>query len=296
MDDKVVSGDGMKRRLPLWMLGDHALNKSETASSNSRDDDDDKGSRADEERVTKCRRRPKWKSCEIGNDNDGLELEEKSTGVLRRCRVRKQTRRETISHDVDMDSEVAINQKKRKGRAKKSLEVDSNTDDLEGCVENREDEDLTMEDLMSIAKEFVQDDEVAQPVVSLKHEHRDEDAHSQHIQCGSSIRVPQGNTRSFQDRGTSSSSIAVENLTGEGPTCKPTMSGNPTQDMLDLFLGPLLKKTQEQEKDGVPLAEEINFTREVKKQAYSVVLGEEEPPVVMKKKTSLKDKVAMFLD
>ena len=101
-------------------------------------------------------RRPKWKSCEIGNDNDGLELEEKSTGVLRRCRVRKQTRRETISHDVDMDSEVAINQKKRKGRAKKSLEVDSNTDDLEGCVENREDEDLTMEDLMSIAKEVIQ--------------------------------------------------------------------------------------------------------------------------------------------
>lgn len=292
MDDRVVSSDGVKRRLPLWMLGDQALNKSETVSSNNRDDDDYEGSRADEERVKKRGRRPKSKSCEIGNDNDDLKLEEESTGVLRRCRVRKQTRRETISHDVDMDGEVAIDKKKCKRRAKKSLEFGNNTEDLEGCVENREDEDLTMEDLMSIAKEFVQDDEDAQPVVSFNHGHRDEDAQSQHIEGGGSLSVSQGNIRSFQDRGTSSSSIEVENLTGEISTCKPTMSGNPTQDMLDLFLGPLLKKTQEKEKE---ITEEINFTHEVKKQPCSVVLGEE-PPVVMKKKTSLKDKVAMFLD
>lgn len=142
--------------------------------------------------------------------------------------------------------------------------------------------------------QFVQEDEDAQSVVSLKHGHRI-GTQSQNIESGSSIRVPQGNIRSFQDQGTSSSNIALENLASKVANCKSTMSGNPTQDMLDLFLGPLLKKTQEGEKEDVTLTEEINFTHEVKNQSFSVVHGGE-PAVVMKKKTSLKDKVAMFLD
>lgn len=76
-------------------------------------------------------------------------------------------------------------------------------------------------------------------------------------------------------------------------------TGNPAQDMLDLFLGPLLQKSAPvKERLIEPVEEVCNFSlvetnekavyREEKKPA-------EERETLVKKKGSLKDKVAMFL-
>ena len=63
--------------------------------------------------------------------------------------------------------------------------------------------------------------------------------------------------------------------------------------MLDLFLGPLLKKPFEQENRS--FIKDMEFAYEFERQSQNTVVGEEIEPL-MKKKSSLKDKVAMFLD
>ncbi|KAL3522873.1 hypothetical protein ACH5RR_015707 [Cinchona calisaya] len=293
MDDQVVSNEGTKRRLPLWMSGDQEREKSETVDSNKTDSVDE-GRRIDGERIKKNGRRPKSKSFEKGNDDSGLALEEESSSLIRKCRERKQSRSEVVNHDVDINVDVAVKKKKRRGRIKMNPEVENN-EDVEGGVENGEDEDLTMDDLMTIAKEYVQEGIDTKLDVSSKRGHMAGSQSEDIDQSGNSGTFPRGNRRSFEDHASSSCSAPTANPTHVADGFKPAMSGNPTQDMLDLFLGPLLKKTQEQDKEGGLIAEETKFTYEAKRQHRSGVLGEE-PVVLVKKKSSLKDKVAMFLD
>lgn len=72
-------------------------------------------------------------------------------------------------------------------------------------------------------------------------------------------------------------------------------TGNPAQDMLDLFLGPLMKKTIEKESESRFFTEDVTFAHEIIRESHSNVVREGIAPI-MKKKSSLKDKVAMFLD
>lgn len=69
-------------------------------------------------------------------------------------------------------------------------------------------------------------------------------------------------------------------------------TGDPAQDMLDLFLGPLLKKSPEGNK---PLVKDMKFTYEFERFNQNNVFGEAAEPL-MKKKSSLSEKVAKFLD
>lgn len=73
-------------------------------------------------------------------------------------------------------------------------------------------------------------------------------------------------------------------------------TGDAAQDMLDLFLGPLLKKPPNNEQEiGAGKTESMIITNESIKQATSREMWREEATLT-KKKSSLKDKVAMFLD
>lgn len=72
---------------------------------------------------------------------------------------------------------------------------------------------------------------------------------------------------------------------------------DPAHDMLDLFLGPLLKKPVEEKKNDFVIGD-VAFSQEFRKigiQTKNDIAREEIVPL-MKKKSSLKDKVAMFLD
>ncbi|KAK9115096.1 hypothetical protein Syun_021893 [Stephania yunnanensis] len=71
------------------------------------------------------------------------------------------------------------------------------------------------------------------------------------------------------------------------------ITGDPTQDMLNLFLGPLLLQPQVEERRLESMEEDITSHSELcKKEA----LQEKIVPLVAKKKSSLKDKVTLFLD
>lgn len=86
-------------------------------------------------------------------------------------------------------------------------------------------------------------------------------------------------------------STGVENL-----ATNTRRTGDAAQDMLDLFLGPLLKKPPNNEQEiGAGKTESMIITNESIKQATSREMWREEATLT-KKKSSLKDKVAMFLD
>ena len=73
---------------------------------------------------------------------------------------------------------------------------------------------------------------------------------------------------------------------------------NDPLDMIDLLFGGLLKKSQETQRKNDALSEKIMLDCELSKSSRNDSLVEAEVEVfpVMKKKVSLQDKVAMFLD
>ncbi|OIT05508.1 PREDICTED: uncharacterized protein LOC109243683 [Nicotiana attenuata] len=149
------------------------------------------------------------------------------------------------------------------------------------------DEDLTVEDLLSIAKEYVNENEQAAsgkgkigPV---------EDAISMSI---GSLSCTEVNNQSLRREERNSDCISIQTTIEDAPP-KLNMSENPTQDMLDVFLGPLLKKTHEERRvelvrEDMSLAYDLNKKKQIE--------PSEGQPVLVKKKSSLKDKVALLLD
>ncbi|KAG5240639.1 rRNA biogenesis protein [Salix suchowensis] len=77
------------------------------------------------------------------------------------------------------------------------------------------------------------------------------------------------------------------NLVSEESLISSSRTGDPAHDMLDLFLGPLLKKPMEKEKRSEFIATDVDFTFELKKKSQCDFGDEMAPP--MKKKSSLKD-------
>lgn len=82
---------------------------------------------------------------------------------------------------------------------------------------------------------------------------------------------------------------SVDEILEDSLSFHKTATGDAAQDMLDLFLGPLLKKPNSTE----PSKFETNIGEELRSgvQSSKQVRGS-----VVKKKSSLKDKVAMFLE
>jgi hypothetical protein len=84
------------------------------------------------------------------------------------------------------------------------------------------------------------------------------------------------------------------NLVSEESLISSSRTGDPAHDMLDLFLGPLLKKPVEKEMRSEFTTMDVDFTFELKKKTRNDFGDEMVPP--MKKKSSLKDKVSLLLD
>lgn len=83
--------------------------------------------------------------------------------------------------------------------------------------------------------------------------------------------------------------------TGELILTSTSQTDHPAQDMLDVFLGPLLRKTLEKEEKSKSSLESLEITHEFTRQSQNEP-GEEEMVPLTKKRNTLKDKVAMFLD
>lgn len=82
---------------------------------------------------------------------------------------------------------------------------------------------------------------------------------------------------------------------GEGTIVNPSRTGDPAQDMLDLLLGPLLRKPAWEENKIGLIKEDLMFAGDIAKQRQNNI-GTEVVVPLTKKKSSLKDKVAKFLD
>jgi hypothetical protein len=117
-------------------------------------------------------------------------------------------------------------------------------------------------------------------------------------ECGSERQVIMTassckDSRCLLDVPNSNQSSSAHELASEETVSIDRRTADPAQDMLDLFLGPLLKKPLMEENKS--FVKDIAFAYEIERQSQNNVVGEEIEPL-MKKKSSLKDKVAMFLD
>lgn len=110
-----------------------------------------------------------------------------------------------------------------------------------------------------------------------------------------SFSGPQTNENLRVDEATTSSYNSSDSLTYEGGVVSTSRTGDPAQDMLNLFLGPLLKHPLEEEKNTKIMTEDMTFVPKYGKHSRNASIGEEFV-TSMKKKSSLKDKVAMLLD
>lgn len=309
--DGIVSNDVTKRLLPSWMLGVASVEKGRVGDSRNdsdnrdRDVDDGCGVREEGQKIeNRGGRRPKLKVAVVREKqdefSDGLELEqgnEESSALVVKPRGGKRKKRKI---NLDIEETPKKKRKNRKDRANRNSQ--SIEDGVTGCCsENGDDEDfLTVEDLMFFAKECVQGDNIGTKKVELM---KEDDFGDTTVQSGNSIDVQENKRESETEEIINSSGVTTRNVnvTSEGSDCKLSMSGDPTKDMLDLLLGPLLKKAEEKGKKKVDLINEmdiINFEMKRKEQDMGAGLGQEQATTIVtnKKKTSLRDQVAMFLD
>ncbi|KAJ9549451.1 hypothetical protein OSB04_021994 [Centaurea solstitialis] len=296
-----------KRRLPSWMAGASTSNK----VSEPLDSDENDVVTKEEASVVTRTRKPKAKvptskhKKEVGVPNDGKS-------VLVKCEARRK-KRELVEKDVverhRPEPEVVVGKRKR-GRARrkeeeehdpsrnkeeKSYEFESNNENQAPSDDDEEDEDLTVDDLLSIAKEFVANDE--SDIGQQKPSERECKSKSKSLYTSSSVTttsliVPQ-DTRSPMQEEAPSRHDSIEKTTSKVTLADSISTGDPAQDMLDLLLGPLLKKPIR--KEETVLTKDIILSHEVKNQQNDAVITNK-PVTWTKKKSSLRDAVAMLLD
>ncbi|KAK4371211.1 hypothetical protein RND71_010686 [Anisodus tanguticus] len=325
MDDQIVLDKGGKRQLPRWTFATSAADQ--VKEKVKTDKVDNNNNNTEEEIVTKRRKNRRIKDkkeafteesttelsiCQttkrsrrkldlpLPNDdcNDesgltgskcdgmkiegGVEMEESTTKAIDRSSLRK--RRCSRMKGNSNDAGPSLRRQKQKAKNSRN----GNCADVEESTPKSDDEDLTIEDLMNIAEEYAGDDDEDLTVEDLMSIAK-EDAISMSIGSLSCIEVDNQSLR----RETNSDCISVQERTIEDAPPKVNMSENPTQDMLDLFLGPLLKKTHEEKRVEL-VREEMSLARDLNKKNQSDPSGDR--PAVVKKKSSLKDKVLLLLD
>ncbi|KAL8100638.1 uncharacterized protein LOC141687211 [Apium graveolens] len=159
------------------------------------------------------------------------------------------------------------------------------SEDIEAALPNEGDEDLTMDDLLNIANEFVKDEKDGG---QQKKPYAEQIVHKQCAPTAISRNEPADSVIA---------SDTVKRLPHEETASCHNLSstGDPAQDMLDLLLGPLLTQPPKEEKKADIITDEMIIAHQLKKQNQKVHINDAAIPLA-KKKTSLKDKVAMLLD
>ncbi|KAK9076277.1 hypothetical protein SSX86_004610 [Deinandra increscens subsp. villosa] len=277
-----------KRRLPSWMVSASTANK----ASKPLDADASSVITIDEVSVVTKSKNPKAKGVtrnhkkEVGFSSD--------KDFLVKCET-KRKKRGVVEEDVieccDPDQEVVVEKRKRgrvkrkaeefeslRKKNKKSYEFDGGDEDQAlSCGE--EDDDLTMDDVLSFAKEFVENDK--------------SDTGQQkppEVQC--ELRSKSAYTKSPVHEETGSHYKTVE-TSSKVTVADSKLTGDAAQDMLDLFLGPLLKKPILKEETSS--TNDILISHEIKNRQHAAVISNK-PVTLTKKKSSLRDAVAMLLD
>ncbi|OVA01140.1 hypothetical protein BVC80_8819g19 [Macleaya cordata] len=312
-----------KRQLPSWMLG--ISNADQLQKSKNEAAKISSSELQPVSRVLKPKRIPLAERLEKeveSRENDGLEV---GSSLLVKCETRKRkkkSRQQDLDDDDPFDSDGGLRKKRtkkrsdgvgskiqqsttRKNRSRKTNEA-GGREEFKAASPSEEDEELTMEDLMSIAEEYVKADQgqACQQPATTEPESTQFPASSDfsrnesggYIEATqSSIGLPTSTTTWLSSDFTKTRLNNQDSSASMTIIGSPCRTGDPTQDMLDLFLGPLLRKPQTEERKFESVTEDITLDCEFRKQNQSENLGKEVVPL-MKKKSSLKDKVAMFFD
>ncbi|KAM5566478.1 hypothetical protein ABKV19_014909 [Rosa sericea] len=229
--------------------------------------------------------------------------------ILAKCET-KRINSKTNEQDTDFDGNVPASFPEMIGRGRRKVQETAvlkrqeakdsscgNGEEREVQTSSDDDVELTAEDLVMIAEEYIKADRKLVP----------EKASNQECESGSrlALRVASSNKSddSMDSQNCNTTSLIQDatsskpngSLTSEEIALNSSRTGDPAQDMLDLFLGPWLKKPVEKEARTDILTDNLAFSYKVESQTHSNVVKEEIAPIT-KKKTSLKDKVAMFLD
>ncbi|CAJ1933773.1 unnamed protein product [Sphenostylis stenocarpa] len=153
--------------------------------------------------------------------------------------------------------------------------------------------DLTVEDLMVIAEQYVNEYE--------NKDRKEISSRQRESKLEFQVRYETGTTLDSPCENKNSSESGREDLSNSTSTTdeviatNTSQTGDPAQDILNLFLGPLLRKTLEKEEKNKSIVENAKITHDFTWQSQDELAGEEMVPL-MKKRNTLKDKVAMFLD
>ncbi|KAK8655742.1 hypothetical protein V6N13_108309 [Hibiscus sabdariffa] len=277
---EVAGGGGIRRRLPPWMQS-----KASTPAS-----DRDKVQEV-EDKLVSGNSRPTKQSRKAA-----LPVEKGET---------KRKKREVSQQDPPSDNGAAsptkmsifpqekqVQEPSRRGKRKVTSVRSRSDKDIPSPVEN--DDELTPEDLLSIAEEYVKADKNVGPRELSTREcdfgRQLSTTASPKAESESSLIAIDGNRKSPADETTSNSTRCPKD---DKILINTSRTGDPTQDMLDLFLGPLLKKTVE-EKRSEFIMRDPTFSNELGKGGRNDVKEEAIP--LTKKKCTLRDKVAMLLD
>ncbi|CAK7326933.1 unnamed protein product [Dovyalis caffra] len=255
--------DESTRRLPNWMLGASVTadidkkKKEEKRHSDDTTEPEEEGEKRNLAKNSKL----EAKGRKSNQDTDNKELNAGFDNVI---------------------NKKTTNRLGRKRKAKSKAEIKAEEEEAE----------LTVEDLVSIAEEYVEADEDSRrkqaSIRECKLQRQLQTTASSKNDLEESLIVPDDKHISASCETTASYSSTM-NLVGEQSLISTTRAGDPAHDMLDLFLGPLLKKPMEKEKSTEFIAKDMDFTYELKKKSQNDV-GEEMVPPMVKKKSSLKDK------
>ncbi|KAL7001488.1 hypothetical protein U1Q18_002640 [Sarracenia purpurea var. burkii] len=317
MNDEVVfvpDDEGTKRRLPLWMLGVASADQVRKSEQQTKHVNEHV-----QQGIAPQSLRPNpesesgTKQIEKGNPLPDGEPSGLESCFLAKCEAKKQRWRLKQEDEACRNSDVheATARKKRGSRGGKNLQARSrqkqrraesliveNSEKIETLSPDEDDGELTMEDLMSIAKEYTRTDE---PLEQQRSSHRGQEGDRQlpaislsGNESGRLPNAPKSSRRSPTHKEISSVHNSTGTSAGGGTIVNRSRTGDPAQDMLDLFLGPLLKKPDGEENKIELIEKEMLFSCEIVKQRQGNIASEVVP--LTKKKSSLKDKVAMFLD
>ncbi|KAI7746609.1 hypothetical protein M8C21_029413 [Ambrosia artemisiifolia] len=278
-----------KRRLPSWMVGGSTINN----VSKPLDADASSVVTSDEVRVVTTSTKAKAKGATRNQKKEACLSRDES--LLVKCQTKRKKRRVVVKDMVDgHDSDREVNVEKRKrGRVKrkveepepsrkkikKSYEIDSGSE-TEALSCDEEDDDLTMDDVLSIAKEFVEND-------------KRDTGQQKPSEVQSELRSkspPYARSPMHEETGSHHEPVETTSKITLADSC---MTGDPAQDMLDVFLGSLLKKPIP--KDESSSTNEVTIPHEIKNQQHAAVVSNK-PVNFTKKKSSLRDAVAMLLD
>ncbi|WOL09793.1 hypothetical protein Cni_G18546 [Canna indica] len=298
-----------KRRLPLWMVKANSANEirkcgeGDRSCSRSEEKPDAKDARTELKSTTRMRKSKPTRSieklsesCTVGSSKDRQRKRKASTSLTNHG-VSKTSIQEAEGGPTTVDNGATTKTRGRKSKRTKN-------DEMVCSSINDNEVELTVDDLVHIAEEYVNADRQKQLQCSNAREQIYERSPKSSLISTTVSRAaplqPSGSNQALSRCTTmsnsNSSALEEKNRNTEILTTDIPRTGDAAQDMLDLLLGPLLKKPKSEEHvkqavdiESMILAHKHNKPSTSRKE---ILKGEALPT---KRKSSLKDKVAILL-